>query len=98
MIIYRPHRGSLIDAIEEKKEFESFSDMIDYIYEEWDGWIKKEDIIISHEDVHDDKRIGWRNVHYVCIKGIKNNDGSYDDFMTSHRVPQCIGMCSEDYN
>ena len=97
MIIFRPHRGSLIGAMKDAKEFESEEDMIDYIFEDWQGWIRKEDIVISDRDIHDDNRINWKDVDYVCINGIMENDGTYRDYIKLHGTPQCIGMCSCNY-
>ena len=96
MIIYRPHRGSLIDAMKEAKEFETLDEMKDYIVDDWDGFIKKDDIVLS-EETHDDNRIGWKNVKHVCTKGILEYDGTYKDYIKLYNTPQCIGMCSEEY-
>lgn len=96
MIIFRPHRGSLSDVMAEAREFENLEQMKHYIVEDWDNYIKFEDIVLS-EDSHDDSRISWKNVRYVCIKGIQEYNGEYKDYMKMYKTPQCIGMCSEDY-
>lgn len=94
MIKYRPHRGSLEDAMKEAREFETYEDMKWHILREHSigGIIRPfdlDDIVIG--DVHgDDDRIGWKNVRYVCVKRY----GS-DDYMKLYGCPQCIGMCGE---
>ena len=39
MIIYRPHRGSLADAMAEAKEFNNEQEMKEYIVKQWNGYI-----------------------------------------------------------
>lgn len=99
MIIYRPHRGGIAEAIAEAKEFENIEDMKKYITDSLsrntpDGYKPFEisDIVILDES-HNDDRIGWRDVHHVCIKRLGN-----EDYMKEYGCPQCIGMCSEDYD
>jgi len=96
MIIYRPHRGSLEDAMNEKKEFNSIDDMKMFIEVNTNGLYSFKDIVLSKEK-HNDDRIGWYNASYVCVNGYIDWDGAYIDFITKYGVPQCIGMCSEDY-
>lgn len=96
MIKYRPHRGSLEDAMQEAREFENYEDMKRHVLREHAIWntdgvtmFDLDDIVIG--DVHgDDDRIGWKNVRYVCVKRY----GS-DDYMKLYGCPQCIGMCGE---
>lgn len=88
MIIFRPHRGSLADALSEAKEFNSEEEMKQYIVDDWQGYFSFDDIVIDDKSINDD-RIGWVDTRYVCTKrfGDKVND-----------IPQCIGMCATDYN
>lgn len=92
MIKYRPHRGSLADAMAEMKTFNTLDEMKQHIVSEWDymDWgtncFDPDDIVI-HELHLDDDRIGWKNVCYVCVKRLWNEH--YD-------TPQCIGMCTFD--
>lgn len=93
MVIYRPHRGGLMDAMAEAKEFESFDEMKRYIYEqaeEFNGMkpFEIEDIVVDDEGV-EDLRIGWKDTRHVCVKRYFGRD--FND------APQCIGMCSTDY-
>lgn len=83
MIKYRPHRGSLMDAMAEYKEFDTVDDMIQHIVHEWWGYIDAEDIVIG-ENRGPDERIGWKAWRYVLTKRV--GDDHYD-------IPQCIGMC-----
>lgn len=38
MVRYRPHRGSLNDAMSEMRSFDSIEEMFHYIVEEWKVW------------------------------------------------------------
>lgn len=63
MLIYRPHRGSLVDAMAEAKTFNSFDEIKEYVSNEWNntwGWsiLSPNDIILDNES-HDDDRIGF---------------------------------------
>ena len=82
VIKYRPHKGSLADSMDLAKRFFSVEDMKSYIVENWNDFIKPEDIVIDEEVTYDD-RTKW-NTQYVCVK--KLGKEKYD-------TPQCIGMC-----
>lgn len=93
MIIYRPHRGKLADAMAEAKEFNNEQEMKNYIVEDWNGYISIEDIIIiDNDEIIEDNRIGWKDTRYVCTKRVGN-----DDYIKKFGHPQCIGMCATDY-
>jgi hypothetical protein len=88
-ILYRPHKGSLEDSMQELCEFSSVPEMTKHIVQDWrdafgNGVISSEDIVVNETDMGADPRIGWRNTHYVCAKRIGKETCS---------VPQCIGMC-----
>lgn len=97
MIIYRPHKGSLADALAQAKEFQSEEEMKAYIYEDWkkscmelgfkSAPFEIDDIVIDNE-TSDDARCGWHDTKYVCVKRMGKD--IYD-------CPQCIGMCATDY-
>ena len=91
MIIYRPHRSILSQAMSEAKEFDNEDDMKNYILKDWDGLFSFDDIVIDDESVKDD-RIGWNDSRYVCTKRCGK-----DDYIKLYGVPQCIGMCATDY-
>lgn len=91
MIVYRPHRGSLIAAMAEVKEFNNEQEMKEYIIEQWDHLISIDDIVIA-DDPHNDERIGWKDTRYVCT-----NKLGEDDYIKKYGHPQCIGMCATDY-
>ena len=90
MVIYRPHRELLDEAMAEAKVFDSFEDMKAYIAEqeaEAYGTYKhfdESDIVIKDETVND-TRIGWEDTRYVCVKRFVKEVYEY---------PQCIGMCA----
>lgn len=94
MVIYRPHRGGLAEAMELAKEFDDFDAMKEYIVEqeskivpEWGAPFSVDDIVISEESV-DDKRIGWKDTRHVCVKRYYS-----EDYMAKYGSPQCIGVC-----
>jgi hypothetical protein len=91
MIIFRPHRGQLSDAMAETREFNTEQEMKEYIVDSWKGYISIEDITLD-ENVGDDDRIGWKNVHYVCTKRLGK-----ENYIALYGNPQCIGMCSTEY-
>lgn len=92
MIIYRPKRGRLVEAMAEAKEFNSVEEMKQYIVDKWDGYISFDDIVID-SDLFNDIRTGWKDTRYVCTKKLDNQD-----YIALYGCPQCIGMCATDYN
>ena len=101
MVIYRPHRGGLAESLAEAKEFETFEDMKQYIYQtEWDTFrdlglpapFEIEDIFINEDDTINDPRCGWHDTMHVCVKRFGD-----EDYMKEYGTPQCIGMCATDY-
>lgn len=72
MLIYRPHRGGLAEAMAEAKTFNSFEEIKEYVANEWNNlWrcqILNPDDIVLDEESYDDDRIGWKDVHYLCTK------------------------------
>lgn len=91
MLIYRPHRGSLAEAMKEAKTFNSLEDIKNYVANEWNNlWryqILNQDDIVLDEESHDDDRIGWKDVHYLCAKKIGD-----EDYIKEYGLPQCIGF------
>lgn len=83
MIKYRPHRGSLDEAMKEMKTFKNIANMLKHIEKESDGAVSSSDIIIS-ESFGKDERIYWNSWRYVLTKRYGNE--KYD-------TPQAIGMC-----
>lgn len=101
MIIYRPHKGSLQEALKYKKEFQTEDEMKKYIFEEWKAYGNEigasdppfsiDDIVILEEKT-DDCRCGWHDTRRVCI----NRFGS-ENYIEKYGSPQCIGMCATVY-
>lgn len=97
MVIYRPQRGGLSEALAETKEFNSFEEMKKNIVNDWEKYyadlghnqppFSVDDIVIDEETINDE-RCGWHDTRYVCVK--RMGDKIYD-------CPQCIGMCATDY-
>lgn len=90
MLIYRPHRSSLAEAMAEAKTFNSFDEIKEYVANKWNsvlGWniLNPNDIVLDEES-HDDDRIGWKDVRYLCIKRLGD-----EDYMEEYGSPQCIG-------
>lgn len=83
MIKYRPHRGTLDDAMKEYQEFDSVVDMFRHIEEKSDGMISASDLSIK-ESIGADYRIEWKSTRYICTKRFASQ---YFD------TPICIGMC-----
>jgi len=99
MIIFRPHRRMLDEAMAEAKEFDTVEEMKEHIVKLWhEGWGGSEelftvdDIVISEESAVNDDRIGWEDSMYVCVKRMAETD-----YMKKHGIPQCIGMCATKY-
>lgn len=92
MVIYRPHRGGLAEAMEEAREFSNLEEMKQYIVKYHEDMergrpFELEDIVIG-DILGDDPRIGWNDCRYVCVKRYFNEE---------YIIPQAIGHCSEDY-
>lgn len=87
MFKYRPHRGSLDEAMKEAKEFITMDQMFDYIVKNDPLHVlQKEDLYIT-EDHGKDLRIDWKESRYVMAKRYGKND-----------YPMPIGLCSmEDF-
>lgn len=102
MIIYRPHRGGLTEAMQERQIFQTEEEMKQYIYEEhkatferWgysDAPFEIDDIVIEREELLEDERVGWHNATLVCVKRYGN-----EDYMEKYGCPQCIGTCATDF-
>lgn len=87
MIKYRPHRGSLEDAMKDMQQFNDISDMLWYIERATQGAVSVNDIVIS-QSYGEDERIGWKSWRYVCT--VRYGDLKYDN---GNHKPMAIGMC-----
>ena len=91
MIIYRPHRELLMEAMEEVKEFDNEEEMKKYIANDLRGCLEIGDIIIDAEK-YSDARTGWQDTRYVCTKRFGDQD-----YIKLYGCAQCIGMCATQY-
>lgn len=92
MVIYRPHRGGLEEAMAEDREFSSAEEMLAYIVEvnidpEWGPAFALEDLVLGSK-IRDDFRIGWYDTRYVSTR-------QYHGAVFDPPVP--IGFCAESY-
>ena len=87
MVKYRPHRGTLDDAMLESREFNSIESMFKYIVEDWNSNIEVFDIsdLSLTDDNGKDNRTDWKETRYICTRRMGTE---------KYKVPQCIGMCS----
>lgn len=91
MILYRPQRGTLSEAMEEVKQFNSIKELFEWLVK--DNTIKRkkafeiEDIYISYYCY--DERIKWQT-YIVCV-------GRYfeEDYLKKYHSPQAIGFMTE---
>ena len=67
---FRPHRGSLVKAMEEVVEVKGLAGLIDYLRKEHPAFGKPFDQTAITVEPYggDDERIGWKNVHIVVMK------------------------------
>lgn len=90
-IIYRPHKGSIDESMQQAKEFLSEQEMKEFIVNDWNNLFDVDDIVINEES-HEDRRIGWRNVRMVTTKRMGDQDN-----IALYGCPQAIGYCATDY-
>lgn len=99
MIIFRPNRRMLDEAMAEAKKFDTVEEMKEHIVKVWhEGWDGPEelftvdDIVIDEKSAVKDDRIGWEDSMYVCVKQMGKTD-----YIKKYGIPQCIGMCATKY-
>ena len=81
LIVYRPHRRLLSEAMQEVKYFSSIEEMFEFVKSDWSRYYPDYLEVVLGENEVDDNRNGWHYTRYVCIK-ITPDDQSH-----------CIGMC-----
>lgn len=71
MIIYRPHRGSLSDALSEAKEFSTWQELKEYVASTWNSMgfeqVESSDVTIKTDSIMDE-RICWEDTRMVLCK------------------------------
>lgn len=88
MIIYRPNRGGLKEAMELRRIFKTEAEMFEYISGQNDGAVSVEDLSIG-DILGDDPRIGWKDCRYVLTSRYGKE---------RFAVPQVIGTCSYQWD
>ena len=72
MIVFMPHvfGESIYDALDEIKEFETIEEMKEYLCNLPNRLIKinANEIVIDDRFSYEDKRLGWQDTRYVCLK------------------------------
>lgn len=96
MIIYRPQRGGLLEAMKEAVEFENEEEMKKYIVEKaltinGQKPFDAEDIELD-DRTYPDERIGWYDTRYVCVKRWGDKD-----YLKLYGTSQAIGYCATQY-
>lgn len=95
MIVYRPHCGSLKNALKEARVYENEYRMKQSIANEWNltcgrKELNPENIVIS-QDGYSDYKSGWKNVHEVYVTKLGSKD-----LVNEMGAMMCIGYCSYD--
>ena len=97
-IIYRPHKGSIIDAMNEIKFFETKENMLQYICDkanEYSGInIEPCDLLGKMYNEEPDERIGWECSYIVTFKAyddVKNKE-SYLRYMGGQKFNHPCGV------
>lgn len=72
MVIFKPHRGGLEEAMAEAVEFNSIDEMLSYICNDHNKYIpyfqiKSSDIYIEKSE-YGDERIKWHNLFYLMYE------------------------------
>lgn len=107
MIIFRPHRGGLNDAMKEAKEFSSLKELLHYIV-----FIHNKTVPFFQINTNDlsiklysdkDDRIKWNDVFIICFESYDNiNDkiGYHKYFNGKEYNHPCgvLGFFSTEYN
>lgn len=106
MIIHRPHRGGLYEAMAESREFETIEDCINTLVSEFNEshgnifTVSTDDILVY--DYGSDMRVGWKNQFMLCIKPyceVKDKPGYERYFIKAYDTPfQFLGFISTDYD
>ena len=101
MVIFRHHRGLLLDSMETKREFESFVDLQNYIVEYMKPYMNliPEDVVPGRTPVNDE-RIGWEDSDYLCIRGyneVSDKEGFEIYFGGKYESSLCIGTFATKY-
>jgi len=100
-VIYRPHRGSLSEAMKDVVEFDTFQDLQKHIVKDMEQVIKLNECeIVPAMEPSNDTRIGWRDSDYLCIDSydkVADKKGYKLYFGGEYDCPLCIGMFATDY-
>lgn len=84
-IIYIPHRGGLMEALEGARAFFDIKDMLEYIVSTWYGAFSINDLYINYEG--EDYRLGCDR-YMICTRRSFS-----DDYLELYGAPQALGHC-----
>ena len=85
-VIYRPHRGGLSEAMEDKQEFETIYELLDWLVEEHMNAFKKEQVHLTYYGY--DHRIDWETF-LVTVDCYHNHDNKME-----YATPMLLGFCT----
>ena len=111
MVMYRPNRGTLSEALEQAREFDSVEAMLNHVCTEHNkefAWFQITPEEICSERYGSDERIGWHNCFMLLferpskikdIKGYQNYFRLTDEKLESmaDEPRGVLGMFSTDY-
>ena len=101
MIIFRHHRGGLVESMKTKKEFSSFQELQKYIVDYMKPYMNLQPYdVVASGNIHNDERIGWEDADYLCIAGyneVSDKEGFESYFGGKYDHPLCIGMFATKY-
>ena len=101
MVIFRHKMELLEEAMKTCKEFNSFEELQQYIVDYMKPYLKliPSDVVAGLTTGHD-KRIGWEDTTYLCIKGyseVSDKDGFEKYFGGKYESGCCVGMFATKY-
>lgn len=95
MIIFRPHRSSLQEAMKEAKEYNNLYELLNDLVEKHNSFcsffkIKISDLNISSYSSKGDDRVGWKDLFIIAFESydrISNKDGYIQYFYDKYNHP-----------
>ena len=96
-IIYRPHRGNLIESMEESCVFDTFESLQEHVCEQFPKWfrIRPCEIVKSGDPICCKHKDVCKYTTYLCVdsyRNIQDKNGYERYFGAKYEYPQCIGI------